>query len=428
MDTTDIDRRLRALYERNSPPVDETALLRRLKEAATTGRGVLAHRDRRRKVALAVGCFLAVCALAVGVYEAAHYLGHERATLVITDDTIGGPESSTYTSVARFSAQIVLTGSPAATRPSPQEVVLSGPWGSMPGQFGLDQGTCCSGPSAMAVSESGSSQGVLAVADTVNSRVQVYMLGDDGKARLEKSIDLPDVSGGLNDMVIDSFGNIYALRGQEEILALRADADEVQRFAIDPDIGALRLHLWGAVLFLEGADGNSRGVAIPSRSVEHRPVGYAAYVHGVPVGTTAERRVLLGLNGGRLSVRVSTAIGGETRELELDISSPDLPIDSASVLGADHVSNVWLLLHICKQGWDGTESLLAVAISDQGEKVAELRLPLDGFATQEVVLGPTFPFTIYEMRGTPDSLSINRFTDLIKPLTTTTEPQTWRSE
>jgi hypothetical protein len=80
---------------------------------------------------------------------------------------------------------------------------------------------------------------------------------------------------------------------------------------------------------------------------------------------------------------------------------------------------MWVLLHIHKEGWNGTESLLAVAVSPEGKKVGELRLPLDADASEDVFLGPTSPLTIYEMRGTKEALIVNNYSELVAPVTTT---------
>ncbi len=135
-------------------------------------------------------------------------------------------------------------------------------------------------------------------------------------------------------------------------------------------------------------------------------------------GPSSGRLVSLALRDDGAEVRVSNFSGQLERQFQ--ISLPDLPLDSATILGEDGYEDVWILFHVYKQGWKGTESLLAVAVSPEGKKAGELRLPLEQYASEDVFLDPIFPFTIYEMHGTKEGLTVNHYSQLIEPVTSTT--------
>jgi hypothetical protein len=335
-----------------------------------------------------------------------------------TTATIESAMSTTGDAAKQF--VIIVSGPAIITRPTPQTVILSAAWGAGTGQFGLNKGDSQKGPSAFAVNEGGDWR-TLAVADDANSRVLVYRLSwETGKAALYRTISLPDVTGGLRDVLIDPRGTVYVLRGQEEVLVLQPDTDQIWHFPIDPSIGARRLRL-GAGLYVEGADGNSYGVAATDPSQGFKPVKLEDSLAGVPVGMQGGTYTAsLKLDSGTVRVLISDPHGqGSTVVRDFRISSPDLPIESASILGLDWVENMWVLLHISKEGWNGTESLLAVAVSPEGKKVGELRLPIDADASEDVFLGSTSPFTIYEMRCSTEGLTISNYSELVAPVTTT---------
>ncbi len=89
----------------------------------------------------------------------------------------------------------------------------------------------------------------------------IYHLEDNGKARLSRTVRLPDPPGDLSDMVIDPKGTIYILKGQAEVLGLPRNDDLARQYAIDANIRAQRLYLDGFNLFVQGADGKCHGVA-----------------------------------------------------------------------------------------------------------------------------------------------------------------------
>ncbi len=378
-----------------------------------------------------------LAAVGVGVNALVRWVGHDQGVIVITDEGMRlGPASSEASTAGREQRSVITIHGPATiSRPAPTSVVLSASWGSGPEQFGLDESGAGYGPSVMAVSEwgvNGLEGRILAVADQVNSRVQLFLLKDDGSADLLRSVPLPSVAGGLSDMVIDPDGHIYVLSGGQSqvIYALSAASDDVH-LLYNPTPMAVRLHLNGFNLFAEGADGKSYGVTaifdyeggpgdkLRERGLDTSATAWAAPVDGVPVPGSNEGRVAkVQLRDGNAEVRVVNT-AGELRQAFV-VTSPDLPIDSAGLLGQDAAQNLWVLMRIYADGWEGTESFLMVGVSPEGTKVGELRLPLDAYATWDVFLDPVFPFGVYEMRGTEEGLEINRYSKLVEPVTTTT--------
>jgi hypothetical protein len=355
----------------------------------------------------------------------------QRATTTSAAEPIGQTATGVVPVVVRLSGPAVIS------RPQPSKVVLSASWGSGLKEFGLDTSGPGNGPSVIAVSDwgvNGLTGRVLAVADQVNSRVQLYLLKDDGSADLLKSVPLPSVTGGLSDMVIDPDGHIYVLRGGQSqvIYALSATNDDVH-LLYNPTSMAVRLHLDGFNLFAEAEDGTCYGVTgifdyeggpgdkLRERGVDTSSTAWATPVKGVPLPGSNEGRVVqVTLTDGKVEVRISNS-AGELRQA-FTPTSGDLPIDSATLLGQDAVQNLWLLMRIYQEDWEGTESFLIVAISAEGEKMGELRLPLDVYTTWDVFLDPVFPFTIYEMRGAAEGLTVSSYSQLVAPVTTTSVP------
>ena len=286
----------------------------------------------------------------------------------------------------------------------------------------------------MAVSEwgvSGLEGRVLAIADQVNSRVQLFLLKDDGSTGLLRSVPLPGAGGLLADMVIDPDGHIYVLRGgpSQVIYALSAANSDVH-LLYSPTATPVGLRLNGFNLFVEDDNGICSGVTgifdypggpgdrLRERGLDTSVTTWAASVDGVPLSGSYEARVAkVQLRDGRVEVNVSNN-DGELRQ-SFTVTSADLPIDSARLLGQDAAQNLWLLMRIYGEGWEGAESFMIVAVSPENQKVGELRLPLDVFATWDAFLNPAFPFGVYEMRGTEEGVGINLYSQVLDSATLT---------
>ena len=61
-------------------------------------------------------------------------------------------------------------------------------------------------------------------------------------------------------MVIDAHGNIFVLRGNQEVLWLRTDGTPVRHLPIDPALGARSLDLSGQDLWVQGMGAKSQAV------------------------------------------------------------------------------------------------------------------------------------------------------------------------
>lgn len=102
MDTFGIDDRLRQVYERSAPVVDEAAFEARLRRSTSISRNRRSApkpRNRLRVAAYASIALVLVAAVAVGSFEAVKYLGEDRAIIVIGDDTTPTaqkPEANTW--------------------------------------------------------------------------------------------------------------------------------------------------------------------------------------------------------------------------------------------------------------------------------------------------------------------------------------------
>ncbi len=90
MNTLGIDDRLREIYGRSAPVVDEAAFEARLRRSTSAGRGrpsAPKHRSSLRVAVYASIAVVLVAAVAVGSFEAVKHLGKDRAILVIGGDT-----------------------------------------------------------------------------------------------------------------------------------------------------------------------------------------------------------------------------------------------------------------------------------------------------------------------------------------------------
>lgn len=378
---------------------------------------------QRRLVLAALSTVVVLAVLGFGVSTLVERLGRDQSVVVITDDSMspsasGSPSATLSGNTTTGSpSSIVITGpetlSDAAT---PQETILRASWGSGPGQFA---GPEVPGPRAFAVSEETGSGRIIALGDEENYRVQFFRWNSDGATSFLREVSIPDIDGGLRDFVIDPKGNTYVLKGQE-VLGLRADSDEVKHFPLDETIVPARLYLNGFNLYVQADDGTSYPVAALFEPAPERAPEWGSPKNGVPVYGPTEGRVLsLSVSQHQVEVKDSTNAGQVQRVLS--VSSPDLPIQRAWILGQDAIENIWLLLHIYGEGWQGTESRLIVAISPQGEKVGELRLPLDETGPLDVVLDPVSPFGVFELRRTAEEgIAINRYTQVVGSVTTVT--------
>ena len=66
--------------------------------------------------------------------------------------------------------------------------------------------------------------------------------------------------------------------------------------------------------------------------------------------------------------------------LEVPVGSSDLPLARASVLGHDAAGNLYAMLLIYEEHWEGTVSWCFIGISPDGEYLGQLRLPWDNWA------------------------------------------------
>lgn len=92
MNTKDIDERLRALCERNTPPFDEDAFIARLRTSARKNRdrpSATKGRNGLRRVAYACMAALLIAAVTFGGLKLSTYLGSDSQIIVFTDDTLG---------------------------------------------------------------------------------------------------------------------------------------------------------------------------------------------------------------------------------------------------------------------------------------------------------------------------------------------------
>jgi len=76
-----------------------------------------------------------------------------------------------------------------------------------------------------------------------------------------------------------------------------------------------------------------------------------------------------------LSVSASTS-----GSMDIDILSPDLPLDSTWPLGFDGNGNFYVAMRLYEPDWTGTESWYFVGITPDGTSRGHVRLPLDDWA------------------------------------------------
>ena len=66
--------------------------------------------------------------------------------------------------------------------------------------------------------------------------------------------------------------------------------------------------------------------------------------------------------------------------------------------------NLYLRLQVYREGWSGTTSQVIIALGYEGQKLGQLRLPYDSYASDDLYLG--MDGTLYEMRGTKQGLEV----------------------
>jgi hypothetical protein len=405
-----------------TPPVDDTgvwdSIQNRANPEAPGGRSERLRKSRRfspRLASYALATILVLVGVGFGVNALAQRLGSDDV-IVITDETM----------------------SPGGTGPGPtynygyppaQEVVLTAPWGNGPGEFGRydmlsSQAFADFSPQAFAISAETGTGRIIAVGDDANWRVQFFRWGEDGETAFLRAVDLPlsprSSQPILRDIVIDPDGNTYVLRSGDEVFALRPDSDEAVRVPLDEGVSAVRLYLNGFALYVQEEDGTCRGVegifdleGGPGDRLREAGImpssGWADPMDGVPVPGSSEGRIV-SLEADNSASEVEVRVSSNSAELTeyFVLGYNDLNIASASLLGQDANSDIWVLVHINPGGQSKKEFLRAHALAKGEGSVGALSVMVTESGPLDIFLDPPSG-DLFLMRRTDEGIAIDRY-------------------
>jgi hypothetical protein len=257
---------------------------------------------------------------------------------------------------APLAVEEVETGSPV--------VVVRGPWGSAPGQFGKSDEASRPGPMDFAVT-----QDTLYVLDPVNARVQLFNL--DGSFRGE----IPIGTQTADFLCVDALGQVIVLDAfvRRELKTFSITGDLLAQAALPSSIGLCSAvfsnggRVWveerhDRVYELEMERGQGQAPARIVGSREGRPLG-------------ADGNALHARKDGTRAVAVQTHGGGQSGE-PIILQFPR-PVASVVALEADASGCVYLaaacLRHASDDPWK--TDIVLVAIGPDGKIAGTVRMP-----------------------------------------------------
>ncbi len=296
-----------------------------------------------------------------------------------------------------MNAPIVLSGPAVIERPR-GTLLFELEWGTEPGQVGhgvWEQGEPSQNPLELSTSPD---ERTIAILDYANSRVE--LLARDGRIQ-----DVLPISsdGGLADVCYGPGGRVFVLSYGGAVLQLPAKVGEATlTIPIDWQVAPYELVPDGANLWVSGAGPTLYKVFGPSGPLSASEQS-ATSQQTVPVGLISFQVEYENTTQAWVVV-TNDKTGAERR---VGISSAGLPLQSIRTLGSDGRGNVYVMVQVFGERWDGTPSWYFLRLSPTGMFLGQLRLPQDSWAGSGYTVVPSG--RILELRSTEAGIIVSEY-------------------